>query len=325
MVECRVGACCFGDSSWSEDVIKRCFGACCEVVEVDPRCLTGDNFGPLRVLLELNHYLDLPSEIWISATDGVSRMGCIAQVFPIRVWRRADQVGPDGRIRPFFQPMPPPPSSPPPPPPHTPAPTPPESSCPHAPTAQHPAHISTIFPHSNTFNPESQNASIAAQLLGMSAVLARLTTAPANTQSPMPCNAKNMPDRSKPVPSNSSAVKPCNTPTNSPIASSAPRLVRIGRPPRASVITTIRRKSSRLAAKEDDNFAHASMKATRLKELKESLHGCSAAVKQEVQKKGLLSRSIAPIPIPALRKLVRAAGLGCSTANTVGVVPLAKE
>ena len=66
-------------------------------------------------------------------------------------------------------------------------------------------------------------------------------------------------------------------------------------------------------------------KAVRLKELRDTLQGCSTAVKGEVQKKGLLSRSMASISIPALRRLVRATGLGCSAANAVGVVPLAKE
>jgi hypothetical protein len=61
------------------------------------------------------------------------------------------------------------------------------------------------------------------------------------------------------------------------------------------------------------------------KALKESLDACSAAVKLETKKHRLLSRTMLPIPVPTLRKLVRAAGLGCHAANSIGVVPSGSE
>jgi len=55
--------------------------------------------------------------------------------------------------------------------------------------------------------------------------------------------------------------------------------------------------------------------------LKNSLQPCSAALKEHVEKKGILNRSKIPIPVADLRKLVRAAGLGCAAASAVGAVP----
>jgi hypothetical protein len=61
------------------------------------------------------------------------------------------------------------------------------------------------------------------------------------------------------------------------------------------------------------------------KALKESLESYSAAVKLETKKHRLLSRTSFPIPVPTLRKLVRAAGLGCIAENSIGVVPPVPE
>uniref|UniRef100_A0A804UI62 Serine aminopeptidase S33 domain-containing protein n=1 Tax=Zea mays TaxID=4577 RepID=A0A804UI62_MAIZE len=61
------------------------------------------------------------------------------------------------------------------------------------------------------------------------------------------------------------------------------------------------------------------------KALKESLESCSAAVKLETKKHCLLSRTSFPIPVPTLRKLVRAAGLGCIAEISIGVVPPVPE
>ncbi|RLM70051.1 hypothetical protein C2845_PM17G13850 [Panicum miliaceum] len=59
--------------------------------------------------------------------------------------------------------------------------------------------------------------------------------------------------------------------------------------------------------------------------LKNSLAPCSTALKEQVEKKGLLNRSKLPISVADLRKLVSAAGLGCTAATAVGVVPLVAE
>ncbi|KAJ1277808.1 hypothetical protein BS78_04G031200 [Paspalum vaginatum] len=57
----------------------------------------------------------------------------------------------------------------------------------------------------------------------------------------------------------------------------------------------------------------------RRKALQNSLEHCSASVQRVVKKRGLLDRAKLPLGVPALRKLVRAAGLGCSAENAVGV------
>lgn len=298
----------FPTEHWSEASIRRCFGACCEVAEVDPRCLTGDNFGPIRVLLELNHYLDLPSEIWVTTMDGVSRGGCIAQVLPLRVWPRADQLGPDGRLRRFFQHMSPPPA----PPMLSEVP----AALPHVPQQQNASPVRNAQQQANTTTSQTSSAFSTAQLLCLSAVLAQLT-GPRTTET-----QSQLPPQQNTTPQSHCSSK--RQPT-SPTTFNATRHKRAGRPPRNNVPKPIQRKSSRLAAKANGNFMDMTNKAVKLKELRDTLQGCSTAVKGEVQKKGLLSRSMAPISIPALRRLVRAAGLGCSAANAVGVVPLAKE
>ena len=77
-----------------------------QFAEIDPDCLTDSNFGPLRLLLEVNERLEIPYEVHVSA-----RFGGVARVMPIRVWDRSDQLDDDGNLTPFFRhgPAPPPP------------------------------------------------------------------------------------------------------------------------------------------------------------------------------------------------------------------------
>ncbi|CAN6327691.1 unnamed protein product [Urochloa humidicola] len=91
--------------------IKRSFCGFCNVVEIDPLCLTGFDYSPLRLVLEVTHRLEIPSEIWVDA-EQTELGGSIAQIMPIRIWPRSDQLGPDGQLLPFFAPPPPPPHPP---------------------------------------------------------------------------------------------------------------------------------------------------------------------------------------------------------------------
>jgi hypothetical protein len=102
----------FPTEHWYEDKIRDCFRGFAEVVEVDPECLTGENYGPLRLLLELNDRLELPLELWISSSSGVGRAGAVAKVVPIRVWPREFQLDSRGNLAPFFGPPAPPPAGP---------------------------------------------------------------------------------------------------------------------------------------------------------------------------------------------------------------------
>ncbi|KAL5664942.1 hypothetical protein ACJX0J_025050, partial [Zea mays] len=250
----------FPTEHWSEASIRRCFGACCEVAEVDPRCLTGDNFGPIRVLLELNHYLDLPSEIWVTTMDGVSRGGCIAQVLPLRVWPRADQLGPDGRLRRFFQHMSPPPA----PPMLSEVP----AALPHVPQQQNASPVRNAQQQANTTTSQTSSAFSTAQLLCLSAMLAQLT-GPRTTET-----QSQLPPQQNTTPQSHCSSK--RQPT-SPTTFNATRHKRAGRPPRNNVPKPIQRKSSRLAAKANGNFVDMTNKAVKLKELRDTLQGCSTA------------------------------------------------
>lgn len=44
----------FPNEHWYESKIKKAFTSFCNVAEIDPACLMGNNFGPLRLLLEVN-------------------------------------------------------------------------------------------------------------------------------------------------------------------------------------------------------------------------------------------------------------------------------
>jgi hypothetical protein len=100
----------FPPEQWSEPSIRRCFTAGAEVLEINPECLDGHNFGPLQLVLEVNHYLDIPYEILVSEHCGLSREGSLVQVMPLRIWPRSAQLDPNGRLIPFFHHPPPPPT-----------------------------------------------------------------------------------------------------------------------------------------------------------------------------------------------------------------------
>ena len=82
------------------------------MAEIDPQCLTGDNFGPLRLLLEVNDRLEIPKELRISCKSGVGRSGAVARITPIRVWPREFQLDSRGNLATFFGPPAPPSSRP---------------------------------------------------------------------------------------------------------------------------------------------------------------------------------------------------------------------
>lgn len=99
----------FPDEHRDEAKIKEAFRGFCEVAEVDPACITENNFGPLRLLLEVNVRLEIPYYVRVSARRGRGRFGGIARVSPIRIWRRDAQLDSDGNLTPFFRNAPPPP------------------------------------------------------------------------------------------------------------------------------------------------------------------------------------------------------------------------
>jgi hypothetical protein len=98
----------FPNELWFEERIKDCFRGFAEVAEIDPVCLSGENFGPLRLLLEVNDRLDIRRELRISYRRGVGRLGAVATVHPIRVWPREFQLDSRGNLATFFGPPAPP-------------------------------------------------------------------------------------------------------------------------------------------------------------------------------------------------------------------------
>jgi hypothetical protein len=55
---------------WNAETIKRAFATGWKVLEIDLVCLAPNYFGPIKLVLEVNHYLDIPSEIWIFERSG---------------------------------------------------------------------------------------------------------------------------------------------------------------------------------------------------------------------------------------------------------------
>ncbi|CAL4905593.1 unnamed protein product [Urochloa decumbens] len=98
-----------------------------------------------------------------------------------------------------------------------------------------------------------------------------------------------------------------------------------GRRPAARKAAVPQRQSTRLAAMATANYVDLTDKAVQRKALLNSLAPCSDALQRHVKKRGLLNSKKLPISIPDLRKLVTAAGLGCSSACAIGAVPAPAE
>lgn len=93
----------FPNERWYDDKIKKAFAVFYEVVEIDPNCLTSDNFGTPCLLLEVNERLEIPYEVNVSTRLGCRRFGGVTRVRPICVWDRSDQLDDDGNLTPFFR------------------------------------------------------------------------------------------------------------------------------------------------------------------------------------------------------------------------------
>ena len=91
---------------WQPTHIRRSMAGFGTVVEIDPACLTGYDFSPLRLVVAVHSRLDIPSELWVDADDG-NLGGSIAQILPIRIWPRHLQLNQLGGLIPFFEPPPP--------------------------------------------------------------------------------------------------------------------------------------------------------------------------------------------------------------------------
>ena len=195
--------------------------------------------------------------------------------------------------------------------------------------------------------PQPALTNVPALLFHVAASLAALRTAAApppttTTPPPTPPPAEVPPNISSPlapVPGNDANINTSLPPAehiilpaaagpevhspNPPLPSEDPDLRgRRGRRPRASgVHLKPKRQSSRLAAKATASFVSVADKAIQHTALKNSLVPCSAALKEQVEKKGLLNHSKIPISVTDLRRLVRAAGLGCAAASAIGAVP----
>ena len=53
----------FPNEHWYETKIHECFRGFSNVAEIDPECLTQNNYASLRLLLEVNDRLELPYEL----------------------------------------------------------------------------------------------------------------------------------------------------------------------------------------------------------------------------------------------------------------------
>ncbi|CAO2153323.1 unnamed protein product [Urochloa humidicola] len=279
---------------WDDvDHIKRSFCGFCNVVEIDPACLTGFDYSPLRLVLEVTHRLEIPSEVWVDADDGVLG-GSIVQIMPIRVWPRANQLGPDGQLIPFFPPAPLQQHQPPPPPFGL------AGAALPAPPVDLPAHQPP--PNQVAYAPNH------AYLLHLAALLACYKLpAPAATADLLPDDT----------------TVAAGTETPHPLPKQPEPHVGEEIPPPAPIPQ--KRQSSRLAALNRGKHVNIAGKAIQRQALKNSLVPCSAKLKTVVDKRNVLCRDKLPLSATDLRKMVAAAGLGQDAANAIGTVPAIPE
>ncbi|CAL5036581.1 unnamed protein product [Urochloa decumbens] len=281
---------------WNEPHIRNSFRGFCQLVEVDPACLTRQDYSPLRIVVAVHHRLDIPSELWVEGKDSALG-GSIAQLMPIRVWRKCDQLGPDGNLVPFFRQLtqhalahgsagpslPPPPAAAPPP---TPAPL---------PATGFMLHLAALMAISGTWMP-----AVTAEAVKPTKETRETTVEPGVSAVGADI-----------VHTASAAVTEDIATITAPRADTAPK-----------------RHSTRLAAaaaKEGGKYVAVADKAAQRTALKNSLITCSSALQAQVQKRNILSRTKLPIPVADLRKMVSAAGLGAEAANAVGTVTTPKE
>ncbi|CAN6218602.1 unnamed protein product [Urochloa humidicola] len=254
-------------------------------------CLTGFDYSPLRLVLEVTHRLEIPSEVWVDADDD-ELGGSIVQIMPIRVWPRANQLGPDGQLIPFFPPapqqqhqLPPQPlglaGAVLPPPPAHPAHQPPPNQAAFAPNHAYLLHLATLLACSKLPAPIP-----AANIDLLPAVAAGAETPPQLSEQPEPDVGDKIPP---PVP------------------------------------VTLKRQSSRLAAMNNGKHVNIAGKAIQRQALKNSLVPCSTKLKTVVDKRNILCRDKLPLSAIDLRKMVAAAGLGQDAANAIGTVPAVTE
>jgi hypothetical protein len=280
---------------WNAEHIRRSFSGFCNVVEIDPACLTSFDFSPLRLVLEVNHRLKIPSELWVDADDLVLG-GSIVSIMPVRVRPRVNQLGEDGSLIPVFEPPPP--------------------------IQQQqllPLGLPGLLPQqaqqgpgaSLRAGPASALSAPHAGLLQLAALhaLSQLATSRATSPSPGSTDLAPPPLASPPSPA--------------PAAEDATVPLRRGRRPgpRAATPATTRRQSSRLAAKAGGNFVDATDKAVKLKALQNALAPCSSKLKTVVEQGNIIAKAKNPLSAADIRKLVTASGL-CVAASTVGAPPV---
>ena len=313
----------FPNELWFEERIKDCFRGFAEVAEIDPVCLSGENFGPLRLLLEVNDRLDIPRELRISYRRGVGRLGAVATVHPIRVWPREFQLDSRGNLATFFGPPAPPGAGP--------------SLGPMGPMTSEqqlrprPHVYSLAFPTNGTprfasnlqraFDPlRSLVASADVQVMARALILARLLPgAPAADAQgevmPTPEPARVSPARAPASPPGR-APKPLITYQRRRLRSKL-QVAACNRNSKAGAdlhAKAGRRSSLRLAAKAPTTFIDMTTIAVQRKALLNSLSTCSTSLKNHVNKRNMLSRNRLPMNASELRKLVSAAKIDSPSA-----------
>lgn len=322
----------FPNEHWYEDKIKDFFRGFAEVAEVDPECLTGENFGPLRLLLEVNDRLDIPRELRISSRLGVGRAGAVATVIPIRVWPREFQLDSRGNRVTFFGPPAPPGTGP------ALGPMGPVSSQqqlrpqPHYFNLGFPPNSSSRYAgnlqrafdplHCSAVSGTAASSTPAVQVMASALLLARLMAGP-------PDGAASAREGS-PVSSAPRGPQPCADPGQAAVAQrplityqrrqrlpkaahASSKACKVqSRACRESPVKGPRRSSKRLAAKATDHYIDMTSQAVQRKALLNSLSTCSLSLslKAHVKKRNILSRNLLPLGAAELRKLISAAKIG---------------
>lgn len=140
------------------------------------------------------------------------------------------------------------------------------------------------LPASGSSSPASNNTPASnncAQVLGLATLLAQLFVKVAANQA---ATAPASPDSFTAAPPSFSPPHAYLPPKPTPPQAPVPRRRRPSQP------VIIRRQSTRLAAKDKGKFVDMTDKAVKKKALEDALAGCTPALRDHVQRRGLLSR-----------------------------------
>ncbi|KAJ1272950.1 hypothetical protein BS78_06G242300 [Paspalum vaginatum] len=321
----------FPAEHWNPVGIPAGFRKLGTVVEIDPENIHPNprhsDYTSLRVVIERVRPTGIPEDHWIANHRG---LGTTFGVRVLRVWRREEQLDNLGRLRPFF--------------PRAPdmedgdyfelngGPNPQAASHLRRNAGRfglnlpHPfggARLATLLASVITGYPQPLSLTLPALHLPILVERSLLIPIPAMDTHPDRAQAMlALPWHGDDVDANVPPSPPPPSPVSTAYAAAEEPVRRGRRPRRRAPTATATRNSSRLAAKEPEEFVDMTSRAVHLKALRENLQACSKPLQKHVKTCKLTKRKN-PLGALDLGRLAKAAGLGCADRRAVAVAATA--